>query len=75
MLLHEGAEGLFWGRGGGVRKRGYRGGGDEVDINLSPAAGLFPPPVDHTEDWNAWRIAAMVRQRQNTHCAGGSWMV
>lgn len=45
---------------------------DGVDINLSPAVG--PPPSDHTEGWNAWRIPPMVWPRQNTYCAGRSWM-
>lgn len=34
-----------------------------------------PPPLDHTEGRNAWRIPPMVWPRQNTHCASRSRMV
>lgn len=47
---------------GGLRRE------DGVDINLSPAAAT-PPPFDHTEGWNAWRIAPMVwPQTKHTLC-------
>jgi len=64
-----------WAGGGGSGGEGERRLWGKMEWILICLLQQGSPLVDHTEGWNAWRIAPMVWPRQNTHCGGRSWMV